>query len=141
MKLCPNCKNPFEEIAGRLHCPEHGWHGLNGLAEIIPASEPTPEEMAVFESKQKAAAEQQVKILCTRCKNSDCIEEPEYRTFSECDEFIPDAPVIQEQNTVTEPSQGLPVNERTIYIAAVILGVVIVGLGLYRLYKIRKNAQ
>lgn len=52
MKLCPNCKNPFEEKVGLLHCLEHGWHGLNESGEIIPANEPDLETIKAWEQSQ-----------------------------------------------------------------------------------------
>ena len=46
---CPHCEKKFDQICGKLFCPDHGWHELDQDGGIIPAEKPS-------ESELKAAA-------------------------------------------------------------------------------------
>lgn len=82
MKLCPNCNEVFEEKAGFLFCKVHGWHTTNEAGEIIPADEPTAEQIAAYEmQQQQQPAQDQEPVQAAKNTSSEVdlpsIENPE----------------------------------------------------------------
>lgn len=129
MKLCPNCETPFEEIAGRLHCPDHGWHALNEAGEIIPAAEPTQQEIEAWQAAQADHKNQSHTTDTDGDQAPDLAPEPgEPRT---------DPGSNLEPGTAAGPS--LAVSDKLIYTIALIIGLLVIALAIYGIY--RKNRR
>jgi len=114
MKICPNCSKPFEEIAGRLFCQDHGWHALNPDGEIIPADAPTAEQVAAWEAAQKAAETQPAPA-----------EDPE--------------PEIVDPSPMSAAPTAPVLSEKAVYVAVIVAALVLAILAARRLYMQRKR--
>lgn len=118
MKTCPNCQKPFEEIAGRLHCPEHGFHALNESGEIVPAEEPSAEELADWQSE-----------IDEQNKPVDAVAS------------LPDpGPVQGPETPAAAEIQRIILSDTVIYYAAVFVGAAVIGLAIFGLYKRGRRA-
>lgn len=119
MKLCPNCKIPFEEKAGLLFCKDHGWHGLNDHGEIIPADEPTAEQLSAWEQAQKES------------EQGDAADQVQPEIVDD-----PAAPsVIDDQE---QPSK-IVFNENAVLTVCAIVGAIIIVLAVYGIIRRRKR--
>jgi uncharacterized Zn finger protein (UPF0148 family) len=127
MKLCPNCTTPFEEKAGRLFCPDHGWHKLNDSGEIIPADPPTSAELAEYEKNQ------------SRPENTPAAEKKSLQDD-------PGSMIDPGSDAETPPIEegggmALHVSENTLLIAAAIIGAGLIGYAVYKRVQQRRAAQ
>ncbi len=114
MNLCPNCNKPFEEKYGKLFCADHGWHDLNEVGEIIPGVEPTPDEVAAWESTQQP---------------------PEPEKTEQPAETVQ----VEAERVEIEPIPSFAISEKRFLVLLCIAGVVVASVAGYRIYLVKRQ--